>query len=120
MKVLRIQAAGLKWMQQNPTVQRNPCDPILPAETINFQYWNNNENEDDLPLAPIGTNIVLTPPANDSTIQGWPRKLILHMDNCAGDNKNQIVFGFLAMLVRRKCFQSIKLQFGLPNHGHAQ
>lgn len=38
-----------------------------------------------------------------------PRTLQLQMDNCAKDNKNHTVFGFLAALVQREVVESVEV-----------
>lgn len=40
-----------------------------------------------------------------------PSKLYVQMDNCAGDNKNHVVFGFLAHLVQLGIFKRIEVMY---------
>lgn len=38
-----------------------------------------------------------------------PSKLYIQMDNCSGDNKNHVVFGFLGHLVQLGVFKTIEV-----------
>ena len=40
-----------------------------------------------------------------------PSKLYVQMDNCAGDNKNHVVFGFLAHLVQLGVFKQVEVMY---------
>jgi hypothetical protein len=105
-RALRLTMSGMREMKANP--QLNCRDPLLPVP-IKMEEEDFFKEFRDSPE-----------PASGMDLQGWPRRLVVHMDNCAGDNKNQYIFGFFGMLVRRNCFQSVKLVFGLPHHGHAE
>lgn len=47
-----------------------------------------------------------------------PPTLFLQFDNCFKENKNNIVFGYLAWLIAIKAFRSITLSFLIPGHTH--
>ena len=47
-----------------------------------------------------------------------PQVLYLHLDNTSPENKNQIVFGYLSMLVEMGIFQKVKVGFLLVGHTH--
>ena len=47
-----------------------------------------------------------------------PRVLYLQLDNTSQENKNQIVFGYLNMLVELRIFQKVKDGFILVGHTH--
>ena len=47
-----------------------------------------------------------------------PRKLCLQMDNCAKENKNKYVLGYLNWLVQRGVFEEIELSFLPVGHTH--
>ena len=38
---------------------------------------------------------------------GLPKRLYVQMDNCARENKNQMVFGFMALLVEQDIFNEV-------------
>ena len=38
---------------------------------------------------------------------GLPAKLCVQMDNCGRENKNQMVFGFMALLVEQDIFTEV-------------
>ena len=40
------------------------------------------------------------------------------MDNCARENKNRYVFGYLGLLVQRKVFKEVILSFLPVGHTH--
>ncbi len=44
--------------------------------------------------------------------------LYLHADNCARDNKNQWMFAFLSLMVKKNYFRTIELHFLPPGHSH--
>ena len=44
--------------------------------------------------------------------------LYLHADNCARDNKNQWMFAFLSLLVKKKIFLNVEMHFLPPGHSH--
>ena len=45
-----------------------------------------------------------------------PQVLYLQLDNTSRENKNQIVFGYLSMLVEMEIFQKVKVGFLLVGH----
>ena len=47
-----------------------------------------------------------------------PQVLYLQLDNTSHENKNQIVFGYLSMLVEMGIFQKVKVGFLLVGHTH--
>jgi hypothetical protein len=47
-----------------------------------------------------------------------PQVLYLQLDNTSLENKNQIVFGYLSMLVKLGIFQNVKVVFLLVGHTH--
>jgi hypothetical protein len=47
-----------------------------------------------------------------------PQVLYLELDNTSHENKNQIVFGYLSMLVEMGIFQKVKVGFLLVGHTH--
>jgi hypothetical protein len=47
-----------------------------------------------------------------------PQVLYLQLDNTSRENKNQIVFGYLSMLVQLGIFQKVKIDFLLVGHTH--
>ena len=47
-----------------------------------------------------------------------PQVLYLHLDNTSRENKNQIVFGYLNMLVELGIFHKVKVGFLLVGHTH--
>ena len=55
-------------------------------------------------------------------ITHWPgnitQVLYLQLNNTQYENKNQIVFGYLSMLVELRIFQNVKLRFLLIVHMH--
>ena len=50
--------------------------------------------------------------------ENLPRVLYLQLDNTSRENKNQIVFGYLNMLVELRIFQKVKVGFLLVRHMH--
>lgn len=47
-----------------------------------------------------------------------PEVLYLQLDNSCRENKNQIVFGYLNMLVELRIFQKVKVGFLLVGNTH--
>ena len=47
-----------------------------------------------------------------------PNVLYLQLDNTCRENKNQVVFGYLNMLVELRIFQKVKVGFLLVGHTH--
>lgn len=47
-----------------------------------------------------------------------PRTLCLFLDNCAGENKNVVVFAFAAYLVQAGIFEAVEVCFLLVGHTH--
>ena len=47
-----------------------------------------------------------------------PEVLYLQLDNTCRENKNQVVFGYLNMLVESRIFQRVKVGFLLVGHTH--
>ena len=43
----------------------------------------------------------------ETTTTGLPAKLYVQMDNCGRENKNQMVFGFMALLVEQDIFTEV-------------
>ncbi|XP_071168335.1 uncharacterized protein [Mytilus edulis] len=52
------------------------------------------------------------------TKDSLPDVLYLQMDNCARENKNRFVFGFLSLLVELKVLKKIKVSFLMVGHTH--
>ena len=50
--------------------------------------------------------------------QKLPRKLVIQLDNCASQNKNNKMFIFIALLVRWGLFDEITLNFLMVGHTH--
>lgn len=48
----------------------------------------------------------------------WPEVLYIQLDNATNSNKNNMVFGFLSMLVWRGVFRKIKVGFEVVGHTH--
>ena len=48
-----------------------------------------------------------------------PQVLYLQLDNTRRENKNQIVFGYLNMLVELGIFQKVKVDFLIVGHTHS-
>lgn len=46
------------------------------------------------------------------------RNLMMQMDNCWRDNKNQWFLGFMAHLIELKWFRSVEIYYLLPGHSH--
>ncbi len=47
-----------------------------------------------------------------------PRNLLLQMDNCVKDNKNQHLLAFLSLLMARDVFEDVKLGILIIGHTH--
>ena len=47
-----------------------------------------------------------------------PKNLIVQMDNCPRDNKNNIMFGFLGMLQAFHVFETVECHFLPAGHTH--
>ncbi|XP_053384146.1 uncharacterized protein LOC128550076 [Mercenaria mercenaria] len=47
-----------------------------------------------------------------------PDTLYLQMDNCARENKNRYILGFLCLLVEKDIFKKVKLSFLMVGHTH--
>ena len=47
-----------------------------------------------------------------------PEVLYLQVDNTCHENKNQVVFGYLNMLVELRVFEKVKVGFLLVGHTH--
>jgi hypothetical protein len=47
-----------------------------------------------------------------------PRNLLLQMDNCVKDNKNQHLLSFLSLLIMKDVFEEVKLGFLVIGHTH--
>jgi hypothetical protein len=47
-----------------------------------------------------------------------PKKLLLQMDNCVKNNKNQHLLSFLSLLTLRDVFKEVKLGFFIIGHTH--
>ena len=47
-----------------------------------------------------------------------PRTLLLQLDNCGSENKNQYVFAYLSLLVARGVFDMVQLGFLMVGHTH--
>jgi hypothetical protein len=47
-----------------------------------------------------------------------PQALYLQLENTSCENKNQIVFGYLSILVEMRIFQKVKVVFLLVGHAH--
>ncbi len=47
-----------------------------------------------------------------------PRNLLLQMDNCMKDNKNQHLLAFLSLLTMRDVFEEMNLEFLVVAHTH--
>jgi hypothetical protein len=47
-----------------------------------------------------------------------PQVIYLQLENNSHENKNQIVFGYLSMLVEMGIFQKVKVGFLLVGHTH--
>ena len=47
-----------------------------------------------------------------------PKNLLLQLDNCARENKNQYLFAYLSLLVARGVFKTIQLGFLMVGHTH--
>ena len=59
----------------------------------------------------------------DDTDQGMsnrklPPIILLKMDNCSGENKNNFVLAFLSMLTTRRVFAIVEVAFLLVGHTH--
>jgi len=54
--------------------------------------------------------------SRSSDVNAFVRRLIYNMDNCAGTNKSQYMFGCVAILVMLGYFDAIKLFFQLQGH----
>ena len=52
------------------------------------------------------------------TISPKPPNLILHMDNCWRENKNQYIFAFCSYLIEVNVFVSIEMHFLPQGHTH--
>lgn len=50
----------------------------------------------------------------------WPlaKNLLLQMDNCGGENKNQYMFAYLSLLVAKGVFETITVGFLMVGHTH--
>lgn len=76
-----------------------------------FEFWNHNAN---LHMSFLFCYL------RELKEQGVLRKnLMLQMDNCWRDNKNQWFFGFLAHLVDLNWFHLIEIFYLSPGHSHA-
>jgi hypothetical protein len=51
-------------------------------------------------------------------LKNFPQVLYLQLDNTSRENKNQIVFGYLSMLIEMRIFQKVKVGFLLVGHNH--
>lgn len=47
-----------------------------------------------------------------------PWKLLLKIDNCVKDNKNQHMLGFLFLLTAREVFEEVQFGFFVVGHTH--
>jgi hypothetical protein len=47
-----------------------------------------------------------------------PKKLLLQMDNCVKDNKNQHLLVFLSLLIMKEVFEEVQLGFLVVGHTH--
>ncbi len=47
---------------------------------------------------------------------GYTSKLVIHCDNCAGQNKNRYVIWFCSWLVETKQFDEVQLCFLVAGH----
>ena len=47
-----------------------------------------------------------------------PRVLYMQLDNTRCENKSQVVFGYLSMLVELRIFQKVKVGFFFVGHTH--
>ena len=50
--------------------------------------------------------------------RGLPKTVFIQMDNCSGDNKNKIIFGYFLGLVESGCFDTVVVSFLLVGHTH--
>ena len=79
-------------------------------------YWNWDNVAKDGNLVPT---ILLDYLARVKAERGFlPPVLYLQLDNTARENKNKFVMTFLALLVERGVFETIKVNFLLVGHSH--
>jgi hypothetical protein len=66
---------------------------------IDTHMWPHDSN--------LSINILLNILVDQCKADGLPSTLFLQLDNCFRENKNQYVFGFLALLVQKKIFKEV-------------
>ena len=66
---------------------------------VDVHMWPHDSN--------LTMNILLSILLDQSKEDGLPSTLFLQLDNCFRENKNQFVFGFLALLVQKKIFKEV-------------
>ena len=66
---------------------------------VDTQMWPHDSN--------LSMNILLAILVDQCKVDGLPPTLFLQLDNCFRENKNQYVFGFLALLVQKKIFKEV-------------
>jgi hypothetical protein len=73
---------------------------------------------DAVPPAVTAAPVQRPPPKDPPPYTRYPENLYLVMDNSAKDNKNNAVFRYLALLVKRGIFKTVQVNFLLVGHTH--
>jgi len=75
-----------------------------------------------LPVYPHDCNLVLTVLHEHiqelAAMKALPPILYLQFDNCFKENKNNIIFAYMGLLVHHRIFRSVVLSYLIPGHTH--
>jgi hypothetical protein len=104
--------AGLPQPEQDSDDVMQPLDPERKEGSHLEDPHHGSSSSSSTPA------VAVPPPRTHPRYTRFPEKLYLVMDNSGKDNKNNAVFRYLALLVKRGIFKSIQVNFLLVGHTH--
>ncbi|KAL3675026.1 hypothetical protein R1sor_024974 [Riccia sorocarpa] len=88
-------------------------------QSLVYDYIDNSRVKKELPVDAVAIKLYLAPTKRLFDWEGpLPATLYIQLDNTVRENKNGIVFAYLAMLVEKKIFRKIKVGFLIVGHTH--
>ncbi|KAL3680505.1 hypothetical protein R1sor_023461 [Riccia sorocarpa] len=114
--------AAERHLLSTPCVAWGAHRPVVQAQmrqSLAYGYIDNSRAKKEQPVDTVAINLYLALTKQLSDWEGpLPATLYIQLDNTVRENKNGIVFAYLAMLVEKKIFRKIKVGFLIVGHTH--